>query len=416
VRKSIIAFLFCSIFALCSVCADVNLSVNESMVPYSNNLSLQVELVPNATIFINKLSGDLNVSFANNVSLGDASFVNLSFFVNFNPVNLSVPLLLNASFNISNNFSDVSYLYNIYLNYTPSDSFLRNLSGVNESWILFVNVLNGDYLVNITTNFLPLQKTLTYNISGTPNASLNISCSGDWLSCPSQTFFDSSGRNIFDVVANLPLSATDGEHRFNISFSMGNITLVRNIVFFVSEPDISLLSYQFTDKCFVTYNGVLLVTLECINEKEQFDIKRISQYLDRIKALQNQSTEACKPKQVNFTEYVVVGDVDKDLKLELDTCRVSANKKDELITSASQEFNNLNTNFGVCQQALANNESTCLQNVFNTSVALKKDAEDSKKHYQRVFIWENVFLVLLIVSIILGSLFYKSKMEDGWKW
>lgn len=379
--------------------------INGSEIPFERDVLLNVTLSFNHSLFVERIDDEdrLNIIFPN-VTV----FVNDSEQITFHVLladEVSYSDSLVSLFNLSSDLNNVSFLYSIVINVT-----VPNQSVVNDSSGFFINLVGGDYLVEITTDLLPKNGSLSYAVHGLAGSLLNISCDPGWIVCPESSVFDDGNLTSFVVDYLIPINALLGNHSYNIVLSTENISRNTSVVFSVIEPDINLLSYQFGDDCFREVDGLLLVTYDCLQAQEEHNIRRLSSVMARLRTLQNDSY--CDPEKI--TKYVLAGDINKTVWDDYTTCRSERTDVTSMLREANDQVLSIQNDYDICQTKLLLNESTCLSNVFSTGVRMKKEAEEYKAG-----VWKGVWTLIIVILILFGLIFagnywYKSKKQEAW--
>jgi hypothetical protein len=391
--------------------ADSNHSVllNSSNVPLVDyGLVLNLSVSPYSIVGVERLDNvsDVGVAFNESFVVGNISSFPLVFNISFNGSNVSLNRTL--SFNLTSNATHLFSLHKIFLfyNHTRSDD-LVNISG--ES---YMTVLNGDFVLNYSADLLPVKGFLDYEVAGLYGDKLLISCSDGWISCPLVKTFGVDNKTVFQVDYQVPISAGLGSHSFDVNLSMGNLSRSTKVVFNIAKANVEFSSFEFEDSCFVpTSGGVLTVTYDCILEKEEHDIKRLADYIEKIRGQYEE--DWCLPEEVNNTEYVVVGDVDADVKGLFDSCVADKDNVNNKLSETSGMLSQCNYDLGVCQDTIFNEESSCLSSVFNASVVMKQNSE---RHRRNTYLILVCLVVVLLISWFVYNWIIKSGKEGIASW
>ena len=414
--------LFFGMFLLLasSVCAlsaesDLNLSVDN----VSSFVTLNVTLLENETMFVSPLVLDsrLNYSYPDQLYFSNATEtlrINVSSVYEF--VSDEV---VNSSFNLTNSLNNNSYEFVVTTNVFADPHF-------NESKEFFIDVVNGEYFVNISTNLIPKTGSLAYRINGLSGEVLEISCPVDtWLSCPVNSTFGVNNATQFNINYSIPEDAPIGLKNYSVVFRTGNITLNKSILFNIYEPDLILQQYVFDEACFVEdVNGDLTLTYDCILEYQAFQYEQTVQIINKLREEKNKN---CKVVE-NVTEHVYVGNVEEEVLDQLNICRSDRDSaRDDFNTCQSKlsEKENLlgscNTDLKNAERKLLNNETTCLENVFATSVKLKEDAARDRnetmqlaKEYRSKTVWTLILLVFLFLLVVGFFIYQKAVKKEAW--
>lgn len=415
-------FLFIGVFLLLvsSVSAlsaetDLNLSVDN----VSSVVTLNVTLLQNETMFVSPVSLDdrLNYSFPDEIFFYNATE---ELRINVSPVYEFVSdEQVNSSFNLTNSLNNNSYEFVVITNVFADPHF-------NESKEFFIDVVNGEYFVNISTNLVPKTGSLAYRINGLSGEVLNISCPVDsWLSCPANSTFGSNNATQFNINYSIPETAPIGLKNYSVVFQTGNITLQKNILFNIYEPELILQQYVFDESCFVEdVNGDLTLTYDCILEYQAFQYEQTVQIINKLREEKNKN---CKVVE-NVTDHVYVGNIEEEVLDQLNICRSDRDSaRDDFNTCQSKlsEKENLlgscNTDLKNAERKLLNNETTCLENVFATSVKLKEEAAFDRnetmqlaKEYRKKTIWTVVLVVFLFLLVVGFFIYQKAVKKEAW--
>lgn len=406
------------VLCLFLVAAQIDFSIDDTELPYNDSVNLTLNFVENSTANISlvNVSSRMNVSWDEVVSFGDNVTSRVATFDLF----IADFLVLNdteeyAWFNITNSVSNNSVLYGIVVGINSTVNFSDEISEFN------ISLSQGNYFIDATTDVLPKNGSLRYSVTGIPNRSLNISCvalnhSADWLSCPNSSVFGSSGVADFSLAYLIPFDASPGVRSWNVTFVAGNDSLTRNVSLNVSLPELALQRYVYSDDCFVEVEGqeYLTVKYECIQEAEEFNIRRLSTILDRERQLRSNLTQ-CTPEVRNVTDYVVVGDVDQELHEELKTCRNErANQRADL-RDWREQYRDLEQNYTSFRQQYVDNESSVLKQAFSAAVTLNEEAKQIREENRRT-IRNTVLTILGSLLIGFGGLYAYRKRKENTEW
>jgi len=401
----LIVLLMFLLTVMSALAVEDYVQVNESMVPFEQVFELNISLVENATVFLERTdSSVLLVSFENESFLENASII-LEFFVELNQT-FSENKSLVASFNLTSDVNNNTYEYDILVDfvYGGNDTFVKKTG-------FFVNVLNGNYVINITTNLLPKNGILGYTIAGKSGENLNISCNHDWVVCPNQSVFGSDNLTSFDVKYTIPISASLGVTSIPVSLVSGNISRTTSIIFEVSDPGLEILTYQFNESCFVGQtDGSFLVKEECLQAQEEYNIQRLSQILSLARAYRENFT--CTPEIL--TEYIMSGDIEKNVLDDYNVCRKERDGVRDDLKSCLNQNNFLELNNTDLAYALLNNETECRNNLFTTKVRLDTEFKSLKKKHWTTYTVTFGTSIALILTTVGVFFWFKKRREEAW--
>lgn len=360
---------------------------------------LNITLEKNATLFIDPVAVDsrLNISYPASTFYGGGNFSKVNITVVLNEAFTS-NATLNASYVLHSDANNNTLDYLLQIHVVPEDL-------VTEETTFFIDILNGEYIINVSSTLLPKSGELLYRIGGIAQEQLNISCPGEWLGCPESKVFDNEGIAKFAVAYVLPPDTPVGRYSFPVNLTSRNLSIQRNITFVVENPSVLFQRYVFEDRCFLpSVTGELLVTLDCLKEQEEFNNRKTVEYVEQLRTQFNVS---CDPEII--TEHLYVGNVKEEVVAELRACRTERTAVQTQLTEANRELNRKDyviqqkdnarqECMDSIQQTVADivgNESTCLETVFGTSVRLKAEADAQK----RTILW-SVFLVILLAGLL----------------
>lgn len=382
----------------------------------SNNATIleNITLLTGHYAYLNLTDYDsrLNYTYPSQVNFTNDT-MQISFIVKRNAIFTSNESL-NASFRLTNSYNNNSYIYTL-----TTHVIGYSLAEYNSS--SFITVVNGDYYINISTNLLPKNGSLKYKIAGDPGSILYIKCSNTtWLSCPHNSTFGTLNSTEFSIGYYIPLSAEIGKTIYKIKLTTGNLTLIRNITFVIFYPDMIFQDYVFQESCFESVENLE----KCLQEQRDFQQAQLVNALNKYRLLMQNKTCNCQ----NTTEHLYVGNVEEEVIAQLQDCREDRDLfRDDVLTYESR-LNDQGLLLTQCQnnidgvrQQLIDNESSCLANVFSTSVKLKNDAEKereetlalAKKHR-----WNTLFIIIIIATTaalsFIGVRIYQKFKSEEW--
>lgn len=379
--------------------------------PVSGNVSIPLVLAVNESMFFTVVGVNdsrLSVSFPESVFFGNVSSLNVT-------VNFTVHSFLldgNESFNftlfINNSYNLLS------TNYTLSFLVVDNFYFVvPDSFSLYL--LDGFPVVNVSDNLLPFSGFHDFIIRGLSGRFVNVSCPvGSWLVCPEKGFFNSS--NLTSVVVDyvIPENVSVGETVFNINFSSFNDSVVVPFTFNVLSTPLIVQTYVWDATCF---SGDYDTLFDCIDDYEDWSALRLSEVL----RLAEDKADRCEPKNNTVKEYVVVGDVDKDLYSELETCR----ENNVLLSSdynscrgdldvATNDYETSVKSVASCQSELLNNRSAMSLNYEEELLLKDKEIELAYQRAKKRVRW-GYFSLFLVISFLVGAYFFvENYKKNNW--
>jgi hypothetical protein len=391
-------------------------TVNSSSLPFGANYSLALTLAPNQTVFLSRTDNEsrINVSFPNATFLNETNTTNITIAIMVPAYNVTLNESLIAGLNITNTLNNLTFSW--MANITVLADNGTNASNGTPS--LVVRVINGDYVVNITSNLLPIEGNLSYEVQGPAGGLLNISCPGDsYLSCPNQTVFEADNVSRFSIRYRIPITQPDGIVLYTVNLSSENTTRQSNITFVITEPDINQMTFVFREDCFVEVPGENYSTVkyDCILEQEEFNLRRLAQFLERIKALRN-SSAYCSPEIINEskTEYVVAGQVDKVIVDNYEACTAEKTKLQASYDTTTELLHSCQEQRGVCQDMLSKNETDAMLEAFAYKEKARRESEASREYYnKRFWKWIGYEVVIVIILFIIG-VWYTNYHRNKW--
>ncbi|MFB5623297.1 MAG: hypothetical protein ACE5RP_00050 [Nitrosopumilus sp.] len=379
-------------------------TIQEESFPINFTMQKNVTLQNNSEIYVERFDQNIiDVDFPEKIVLKNRTGATLNFtnvFTEKTYNNRSYDFVFKITNNVSS--SEVYYNYSIFVEALPL---------IEDEKDFFIHLTNGVYVVNITTNFLPKEGSLLYDLRGLAGRRMNISCEGRWVTCPEYSLFNDSGRTNFSIDYFIPLDAPLGENIVNVSLTSGNATANSTIKFIVRDPDISLQSYVWTDKCYkfdANGNIKLESLMECVREQEEFEKKRLEQAYNRMYALLNKT---CPEPE---TKYVVTGNIEDEVMEQLRLCQDTRNTLQDKANSCNTDYQLCNREYNALVKETLNNESERNREMLQTSARALKESSDEKKRAWRIFWWA-VITVILIILITLGVLKLRKEGFD-WRW
>jgi len=376
-------------------------AVNETAIPLKvmNNLTLTLE--ENATATIERIDNEsrLVIDYPQEVNFINVTEKLIEFGVDIIDFVLEEDTMLKAEFLISNDRNNITSQYILAVNVTAVNVTAYTQPDFIEISQYNITILNGDFIVNITTDLLPMKGNLFYRVRGRPETPYNISCEDHQYIrvCPKTGTFDSTGMSDFNITYYVGMSAPLGSSEASVNISDGNWTRETKIIFVLSEATVEMMTYVFRDECFVSIPGqtYLAVTYDCLMEQEEFNIRRLTHFIERQRALANTSGY-CEPEIK--TEYIIGGSVNDTIYEELSICRDDRKGLNNLLANVTMKSMDCENRYNEAHAALMNNESECLQSTFAKAVSIKDEAEKAEKRATRRW-WLRFFITILLVAL-----------------
>jgi hypothetical protein len=388
-----------------------NITLNASQMPYISDITHTFAAPEGALLMIRDdvIDSRLRITWRNDMLANASNETTVVFLVVVNEQNITQNMSLYERFNISNTIDNATEYYAINISIIAPE-----LPVINETFTNEISIINNDWQVNLTSNLLPFRGDFKYEIKGLPGAVLNISCNDSIiLECPGQQRFDTDGYAKFTIKYHVPITQQDGNYTYDITLSSGNLTKVTRVYLTVTDPTIDMLSYVFQDSCFVPVEGqnYSAVKYDCIEEQEDFNLRRLAQFLERLKAMRNASLY-CQPEVK--TEYVVTGEVDKTIYDEYLVCKSERASLNTQVITSGEQLNSLQSSYSDLQERFNKNESETMIQAF----AYRKNADlmvaREKSMYSKKYWTHTIWTMILIVSCVFGMLWYNHRKSTYW--
>lgn len=419
-RKALILFFL--LLATPTLAFQDNIKLDIEDLPTKKTFTLNVTTYPNESIYINRTdNSEMNVSFPSKVQMGNNTMTGIDF-------EISIPKYyenktLTSLFNLTNSYSNNSYIYNITAN------IVYNKTIIEDKDEHFIDLLEGDYYLNISRNVLPRSGSLYYSVEGANGTKLNIDCiDKTWLDCPKERTFDEKNKTSFRIIYEIPKNTSNDEYKREIELTTGNKTLKTKIIFNIKGPITDIKKFEFEDDCYLNTtiegNKEIVVKKECIDNWEEWNIERMTRYLNKIKELKLEcsNTTVYKPK------YVVTGNISKDMKELYEECKDnnddlerSNDKLNDKIDNKVDKISSLSNNLEVCHDNLSNAQKNlakewddCLDE--SNERAMETYTEGINKYRQtKRMLWSTIITIVVLVLIVSGIYYtYKKKNQEKW--
>jgi len=377
--------------------------------PLNTSVNVTYGLVPNETLFFNPDGGHpaLWVSHPTSYTLGvNESNATITYDISIDNFTLDGNESFNYSIFVNNSYNSLSTT--TVFSFLIVDNFQYY---VPESYDLLL--LGGLPVVNVSYYWLPVDGSHEIVVRGLKDSFVNITCYGDWLSCPQKEFFDENNETTVIIDYVVPLNTSVGEYVYNVTLSSYNDTVVIPFTFNVYLPNIIVDTFSWGEECF---SGDVDDLIDCVEEYEDWASLRLSEVL---RSAREQSV--CEPEIINHTEYVVVGDVDKDLYDELEQCRSDLDSSISDFSRCRSESSNYQRDYEVtlssldeCRFDLMDNESktrlACEAKIFS----MRNETEMMIRNDMVSRWWGRFFFVLFIGLFFLGRFLYLRYRENSW--
>jgi len=404
----IVVFLGATLFGATASHLD-SFDFNTSEIPISKQIDLNITLIQNGTLFIDRVDNEdrLNIQFPNQTYFNATENETILFNVSVNRQFFENTTLI-AIFNLSSNINNNTFLYSIVANALYDES-LVSYDGEN-----FLTLVKGNFIRNITTNLLPVEwDSFDFKIYGPSETTMEISCPPGWLECPPNATFNTNNISRFEIPYTVPKSAPIGRTTYKINFTLDNISENTKVIFNIKKPDYSFENYVFEERCFKkSKDGDLLVTYDCMKEKENFDHQQQLELIDYLKKEYAEYNESCEEPEVR---YILKGNIEDSIWISYETCVYDLNRtrgelnifRDDLdYCEHERKVCNLDlgderTKYSECEQELLNNTADHLADTFQTSVD-----NELKARKIRNSVIKSVFLILGVVAFFVGLIWY----------
>ena len=350
------------------------------------NHKFNISLNPSQEAYINLISHDSRILHQyTNVVNSTNSVVD---------INLTIDSIftqnatLISTFEITNNESSTPAYYNLTIHVQTNST-----TGTNSNQNL--SIIEGNFTANLTEDQLPYNQTLEFKIGGKSNATLNISCNAEWLSCPNQTTFNQDGNANIQIELNIPHGTQIGNYTLPIFFSTTNQSLTNYIFIILRKEEVTFQPYIFGDECTTTINGTIFYTSTCVYDMTEYYLKVAKELTEKLNAEINATCLA-------QTEYIVAGNVSKMMVDELDLCKSDRD-------SYKGEMDSCNANLQTCNNKFLNNESQCWNNIWDYKKDIETDAKteiEGNEKNVRSFAKRIYALITILVLIGVGVFLY----------
>ncbi len=408
--KKINLWPFLIISFICSLAyitlADIEISAvyaNTTELPKKGSVPLTIILPENSTLYIERVDNEsqFDIKYPSEVFFNQSE-INLWF--NYTILDEFVTnSTLESFFELTSDAHNNTYNYSIIAQITYNEPPLYETEDQ-----FFLNILNGQFYINITTDLLPKSGSLNYELAGSYNTTINITCPKDsWLTCPDTQRFGADNKSKFSVSYTIPLDASSGVYNQTLIFETGNVTKASIVTFEVRLPDLILKPYEFTEECFQeSDSGDMLVTYDCILKQEEHNNRRLSQLINSMRK-EAENCSCPEPEEV----YIIQGNIDESTWQYYVSCKSDLEAKRKEYTQCNDQrktcnanLENKQTEYEKCSKKLLNNESTCLENTFATAVEYKRTADEVKEAADkaRKSAYWKVFWILLVVFIMIA--------------
>lgn len=385
-------------------------SVNDTQLPYSSYHTLNLTLQDGLTADLQRVDSDgrIQIFFPQSVLFNGTNQTQVNISYNVPPFVLNESTNLTAILNVSSSDLGTWQEFNVTVEVNKTQPDFAAYE---------IRILSGAQLVNVTSNLLPMNGYLLYNISGFPEEKVNITCVGSVLQCPADIKIQSNGVAVARIDFYLSLGLPAGSTTHNITFTYANYTRTTNATFVIREPTLSEIHYLFTTRpeCWLMAPAPnnttrAYMTRECLEEYENYNSRTISQFLARLDALQNES--AYCPVEIK-TEYLVVGSVNKTFMEEYDQCKQDRNLFSTQLRDKDSILTTVQNDYAYVSHQLLDNESDAIIAAHNYRTQVEKEFAKKTSDFerkQRIKFWTTVsILTLIFVTIIV----IKGNQEDS---
>lgn len=311
-------------------------------------------------------------------------------------------MTLNVTLNITTNTTNTT---NTSTNTTNTTTNTTNTTS-NETYIDYnnfsISILNENYFLNLSTNVLPKTGSLDFNLEG-ERGLVNMTCH-DWLDCPSQVNFTKDEKNIA-VDYTIP-QYNVSKHNLSINFTRENYTRQTRVIVNIHDPVMQISSYKWGSDCFTEDGNV---KYDCIEEYEEYQIERLHHIL---KSAREEAEECnCTNNTVVEKEYIMSGDISKQVKESLTKCRNDLDNCRQDYSQCTDQVENVSQSLQAVRNKNIENKSEILEESFHMT---RSKVEEAKKTKSRA--WTIVILTVIFVILgIVGWHLYNKKKKYNWR-
>lgn len=387
--------------------------LNSSNLPYNQIFNLNVSLLENETIWIDRLDNlsEIDVVYGNEFNLS-SNDLSIDFNATINDFDFTENTTISAVFNITNSYNNNSIIY--YIIYD-----VEYISLLVKEEIYELSSLDGDKSFEITSNLLPKVGLYSYNFKGVAGETLFIDCPEDsFLTCPSFKIFDNNNETTFDIEYFLSSELEIDTYNYGINFRMGNKSIDRRIVVVVKEPSLEFKEYIFDESCFKKVEGELnlSVSLDCISDQQNFLRKQQLEFFEALRLGLNKS-EYCDDYIVYEDNFVIVGNVSEDIYNELRSVRTEKglinselNRCTDNLEQCTKDLKNNNTRISLNAFDLINDNNDLIDKEKENLSSEKSEFESYKTKYNKSV--RNFYILMFFVILILIYLFLMNKQKS----
>lgn len=403
--------LFFSLLLLLSLsyAYENNISLNLSEVDYVVN-NITISSLENQTIFFTRVESDdrLILIHPTEIFYNVTEAKNISINISKNSVFL-YPEIIDLKFNISNDYNNNTDEYILHVNVTPSKSVIYS----EES---FMEVVEGESILNISEALIPKKGTFNYTVHGPYNDTLLVDCSvSDWLTCPNESKFNENNKTDLKINWSIPHTATVGDYEFNILFKTSNLTRNSTIRIYITEPAILFQDYDLDETCIININdSKKYIDFDCFVDYKMHTTKQLAEVYE----IWREQIKSCEAQVVNQT--VMVGSVDDELytllqicESERDTCKSESRSLTDDYFNCQENFNEISKDYNKLKNTVLGNESKAYKDAFQYKNDVLNECafqinESNTKCVKRtrkytgfnILIWFISGLVVVIIKLI----------------
>lgn len=396
-------------FTIKCALADVtqNFTINASNSSDYVLTNINISLQENATVFINDVTNEtkINSTYPSSVFFGNATEVIINF--TFKPaVEFNKSDNIGLVFNISNDVNNNSFFYIVELHI--------NIDEINYTELIshhFISVIEGNYEINYTTDLLPTTGQLKYEIGGVVNDTLNITCSEGYLDCPINSTFGSDNKTTFYVNYSLPILSNQ-TITYDVNLTTYNVSKHTTVTFIITEPGILFKRYEWRDECFIERDGVITVTYDCILEYEEYNIRRLRDYLDRLSEMRNETITCGEPETI--TEYVYSGSLQESVYQDYTDCKIDrSNINDELDTCRS-DYSECLLNLSDSNNNWLERNTKIVQEMLSAQTRHDKETKDTEHKAFWTIFWVVLIVIICVILFFVIRFAIIHMKKDRW--
>jgi len=433
IKKIIIVLLILvSINSIYSTNITKEINLTYSQIPYTSVDSFLLQLSPNETLYFSDLNVTNSINGSNNtINNSYSQYLTMSypfnhtFGVNETNYTLNINYLVN-NFQMNYN-STISIYKNVFINNSLNNittsifykfNIFRNISNVttitNNSQVYDVQITNNGYNITISSNTLPKVGSVDFTITGTPLQSGTVTYCGEFLTCPTNFIFDSSGNVVLKINYNIPYGQAIGTYTRVFAIQSNNTFKQGTVIFNIISPQYVIEHYVYQDSCFLNKQTMIA----CVREQQNFDSKRLSDFINQI--MKNDTTTC--PKVNETIKYVMQGEINNDLKTLYNSCTNDLNSSKTQITELLKDLKGLrveNSKLLESKDNILSDSNLQVKNAQDKAFEVKINSEKNIKNEKQnsndlINWWINFILWSIGISSLCAYFIYRYAKDNWW--